>query len=141
VSAEHTGRVRGIGGIFFKVGDPAATRAWYRAHLGFNTDEYGTNFEWRLADDPNRKGYSQWSPFESATAYFGETGQSFMINYRVDDIESLVASLRGAGVTIVEEIAAYDYGKFVHIIDLDGQRVELWEPSDGYDGIAVATTK
>ena len=134
------GRVRGIGGIFFKVADPAATRDWYRTHLGLGTDEHGTNFEWRRADDPSKPGYSQWSPFAADTTYFGPPAQSFMINYRVDDLAGLVAELRRAGVTIVDEIAAYDYGKFVHILDGDGQQIELWEPDDEQYGLIVGAT-
>jgi catechol 2,3-dioxygenase-like lactoylglutathione lyase family enzyme len=123
-------KVRGIGGIFFKTPDPTATRDWYRTHLGLNTDAYGTTFEWRQADDSSKPGFSQWSPFSSDTTYFGPPDQAFMINYRVDDLEALVAELRAAGVTVVDEIAVYDYGKFVHVLDLHGQQLELWEPND-----------
>ena len=121
------GKVKGIGGVFFKVKDTAATRDWYKEHLGLNTDDYGTNFEWRQADEGTEKGFTQWSPFKSDSDYFDE---SFMINYRVDDLEGMVAELREKGVTIVDDIETYDYGKFVHILDGNGMKVELWEPND-----------
>jgi catechol 2,3-dioxygenase-like lactoylglutathione lyase family enzyme len=136
------GRIRGVGGIFFKTKNPAATRDWYRQHLGLNSDEYGTTFEWRHSDDPATLGYSQWSPFAADTTYFGPPNQEFMINYRVEHLDALVAELRAAGVTIVDEIATYEYGKFVHVLDLDGQQIELWEPNDEhYKTIVTAVTK
>ena len=125
--------VNGIGGIFFKVKDPAKTRDWYREHLGLNTDEYGSNFEWRQADEGVKKGFTQWSPFKDSSRYFD---QEFMVNYRVTDLDGLLADLRARGVTIVDEVVTEDYGKFVHITDGDGNKVELWEPFDEvYDGI------
>lgn len=120
-------RVTGIGGCFFRVADPEKTRDWYQQHLGFNTDEFGTNFEWRQSSEPEKKGFSQWSPFKAATDYFDG---SFMMNYRVDDLEALVTELKEKGVEIIDEIQSEDYGKFVHIRDGDGQMVELWEPVD-----------
>ena len=124
------GRVRGIGGVFFRAPQPAATRDWYQKHLGLRTDEYGTNFAWRQADDPGRPGYTQWSPFAADTSYFGAGGQQFMINYRVDDLAALLERLREAGVEIVGDVQEEPYGRFVHIVDGDGRRVELWEPVD-----------
>lgn len=128
------GRVVGIGGIFFKSADTGKTRDWYRRHLGLNTDEYGTNFEWRQADDGpgdgKRKGFTQWSPFTADTEYFAPSDQDFMINYRVVNLDALVEQLRGAGVPIVGEVEVYEYGKFAHIMDVDGRKVELWEPND-----------
>ena len=124
-------RVTGIGGVFFKVKDPAMTRDWYKQHLGFNTDEYGSNFEWRQADEGVKKGFTQWSPFKESSSYFD---QDFMINYRVSNLDGLLDDLRTKGVEIVDEVQQEDYGKFVHIIDGDGNKVELWEPNDeSYD--------
>ena len=120
-------RVTGIGGVFFKVKDTEKTRQWYRDHLGFNIDQYGTNFEWRQADEGTLKGFTQWSPFKEDSDYFE---QEFMINYRVTDLDGLIEELREKGVTIVDEIESQDFGKFVHIIDGDGSKVELWEPND-----------
>ena len=120
-------RVTGIGGVFFKVKDTEKTRQWYRDHLGFNIDQYGTNFEWRQADEGTLKGFTQWSPFKEDSDYFE---QEFMINYRVTDLDGLIKELREKGVNIVDEIESQDFGKFVHIIDGDGSKVELWEPND-----------
>ncbi|MBK8348723.1 MAG: VOC family protein [Saprospiraceae bacterium] len=123
-------KVTGIGGIFFKTNDPKATKEWYAHHLGFNTDEWGASFTFRKTEDPSQKVYVQWSPFKSDTDYFEPSSKEFMINYRVDDIENLVKTLRDEGVTICDEIESYDYGKFVHIMDADGNKIELWEPVD-----------
>ncbi|WP_311136501.1 VOC family protein [Hymenobacter cellulosilyticus] len=70
----------------------------------------------------------QWSPFQTGSEYFAPSRKEFMINYRVQHIEALVAKLQANGVTILDDIANSDYGKFVHILDADGNKVELWEP-------------
>ncbi len=120
-------RVTGIGGIFFRCKDSDAQRNWYQSHLGLNTDEYGTTFEWRQSENPEIKGFSQWSPFKQDTDYFeGE----FMINYRVDNLDEMLAELKAKGVELVGEVMVESYGKFAHIRDPEGHRVELWEPND-----------
>lgn len=135
-------RVTGIGGIFFKCKDPSKIKEWYKTHLGFDTDEYGTNFEWRLASDSTKKGYTQWSPFNDSTKYFEPSTKDFMINYRVEDLEALVEELKKEGVTILDKIEIYEYGKFVHIIDIEGNKIELWEPIDiVYDKFDGSSTK
>ena len=123
-------RVTGIGGIFFKCKDPAGVRAWYQTHLGLHTNQYGAVFEWRQGADTTRKGFTQWSPFKETTKYFAPSTKDFMINYRVEHLEALVAELKKNGVTITDTIATYDYGKFVHILDIEGNKLELWEPND-----------
>lgn len=123
-------RVTGIGGIFFKCNDPVATRNWYRDHLGLKTNDYGSLFEFRQGANPDKIGYLQWSTFKQDTEYFDPCKKEFMINYRVDDLEALVSRLRQEGVTIVDDIESYDYGKFVHILDNEGNKIELWEPVD-----------
>jgi predicted enzyme related to lactoylglutathione lyase len=123
-------KVTGVGGVFFKTRDPAATKAWYAKHLGFDTDEWGATFSFRKNENPEAKGYLQWSPFKADTDYFLPSQKEFMINYRVEDIEALVQLLKEEDVTICDEIATYDYGKFVHIMDSDGNKIELWEPID-----------
>ncbi|MEO7176320.1 MAG: VOC family protein [Saprospiraceae bacterium] len=123
-------RVNSIGGIFFKCKDPAKLKEWYKMHLGLNTDKYGAVFEWRQAEDSTKKGYSQWSPFKESTTYFAPSTKDFMINYRVADLEALVVELQKEGVTITDTIEGADYGKFVHIMDLEGNKIELWEPND-----------
>lgn len=123
-------KVTGIGGIFFKSPDTAAIKSWYQTHLGIKMDQYGAGFVARQYDSPEKSAYLQWSPFAQDTDYFSPSKKGFMINYRVADIESLVKELKAAGVTICDEITTYDYGKFVHILDPDGNKLELWEPVD-----------
>lgn len=123
-------KVTGIGGIFFKCKDPNAMNDWYKTHLGFDSSQYGTSFEWREAADPAKKGTTQWSTFAETTKYFAPSTKDFMINYRVENLEALVAQLKEEGVTIVDNIESFDYGKFVHIIDPEGNKIELWEPAE-----------
>jgi predicted enzyme related to lactoylglutathione lyase len=123
-------RVTAIGGIFFKCKNPEAQQQWYAQHLGIAMDKYGTSFEWRHSDNAERKGYSVWSPFPADTDYFGNTEQQYMINYRVENLEALVEELKKEGVTVTDQIEVYEYGKFVHILDGEGNKVELWEAND-----------
>src|ERR1700730_19353639 len=123
-------KVTGIGGIFFKCKDPKVINEWYKTHLGFDTTPYGTSFEWRESDDSNKKGLTQWNPFKESTKYFEPSTKDFMINYRVENLEALVEDLRKENVTIVDKIETYDYGKFVHILDIEGNKIQLWEPKD-----------
>jgi predicted enzyme related to lactoylglutathione lyase len=123
-------KVTGIGGIFFKCKDPKKMREWYKTNLGLNTNEYGAVFEWRQGADTTKKGFTQWSPFSEKTKYFEPSTKDFMINYRVENIEELIAQLQKSGVIITDTIEAYEYGKFVHIMDIEGNKIELWEPND-----------
>jgi predicted enzyme related to lactoylglutathione lyase len=123
-------KVTGIGGIFFKCQDPAKMRDWYNTHLGLNTNQYGAVFEWFQGADSTKKGFTQWSPFSEKTKYFEPSTKDFMINYRVGDLASLVEQLKKEGVTIADTIETYEYGKFVHILDPEGNKIELWEPND-----------
>lgn len=120
-------KVTGIGGIFFKCDDPKKMKEWYSQNLGLPVSEYGIMFKWRDADDPSKEGTTVWSPFKNDTKYFEPSKKDFMINYRVENIEELVEQLKTDGVTILDEIAVYDYGKFVHILDPEGNSIELWE--------------
>lgn len=122
-------KVTGIGGIFFKCKDPNAVNEWYKTHLGFDTTPYGTSFEW-LEKDTSNKGITQWNPFPESSTYFEPSDKNFMINYRVDDLDSLVEELKNQGVVIVDEIESYDYGKFVHILDIEGNKIQLWQPAE-----------
>lgn len=136
------GRVTGIGGIFFKCNNPEELRSWYRDHLGFNTDEYGTNFEWFQGADSTKKGSTQWSPFGASTGYFAPSEKEYMINYRVENLDELLEELKKAGVTILDNVESYDYGRFVHIMDPDGNKIELWEPVDEeYEKVKEGRTK
>ena len=135
-------KVTGIGGIFFKCNDPDKIKAWYKTHLGLDTDAYGTNFEWRQGEDSSKKGFTQWSPFSAGTKYFEPSQKEFMINYRVHNLEALVEQLKKEGVTIVDDIETFEYGKFVHILDVENNKIELWEPDDiEYDKIVEGRTK
>jgi predicted enzyme related to lactoylglutathione lyase len=124
------GRVTGIGGIFFKCNDPRKIKEWYKTHLGINTNQWGAKFEWRLESDSTKKGATAWSPFPEKTKYFEPSTKDFMIDYRVENIEALVEALKKDSVTVLDKIEASDYGKFVHILDIDGNKVELWEPNN-----------
>lgn len=124
----ETEKVTGIGGIFFKCKDPKKMKEWYRQHLGFNTDAYGATFEWYERKDSTRKAQTQWTPFSEKTTYFAPSTKDFMINYRVKNLEVLVAELKKENVTIVDSLETYDYGKFIHIMDPENNKIELWQP-------------
>ena len=123
-------RVTGIGGIFFKCKDPGKVREWYKTNLGLNTNQYGAVFEWYQGADSTKKGFSQWSPFKETTKYFEPSTKEFMINYRVENLAALIEELKKEGVTITDTLQTVDYGKFVHIMDMEGNKIELWEPND-----------
>ncbi len=123
-------KVTGIGGIFFKCKDPKAINEWYKTHLGFDTTPYGTTFEWLQKEDSKKTGQTQWNSFPEKTKFFEPSTKDFMINYRVDNLVELVEQLKKEGVTIVDKVETYDYGKFVHIMDPEGNKIQLWEPVD-----------
>lgn len=123
-------KVTGIGGIFFKAKNSNEVKAWYSENLGLAVDEYGSPFEFRNAHRPEEVNYLNWEAFPDSTSYFDPSQKEFMINYRVQNIEGLVKKLQDNGVTILDEIATYEYGKFIHIMDLEGNKIELWEPVD-----------
>ncbi len=135
-------KVTGIGGIFFKSKEPKKLTEWYNKNLGLATNEYGSMFEFRLADEPNKKGYLQWSVFNEDTKYMEPSEKGFMINYRVENLEELLEELKASGVEVVDKVETYEYGKFVHIMDPEGNKIELWEPIDsGFGEYADHTTK
>lgn len=123
-------KVTGIGGIFFFSDNPSESREWYAKNLGFDVNEWGSTFESRNTNKPDEINYLQWSPFKKGSDYFAPSKKEFMINYRVQNIEGLVANLKANGVTILDEIETFEYGKFVHIMDTEGNKIELWEPVD-----------
>lgn len=135
-------KVTGIGGIFFRSKDPKAVREWYRKNLGLAVNEFGSSFEFRNVHRPEEINYLQWSPFEKKTEYFNPSEKEFMINYRVQNIEGLVEKFKENAVTVVDKIETYEYGKFIHIMDLEGNKIELWEPVDSrFNQIGEETTK
>lgn len=135
-------KVTGIGGIFFKCKDPGKVNEWYKTNLGLATGQYGTTFAWYQGADSTKKGFTQWSTFKEKTHYFDPSTKDFMINYRVEDLDALVKELKQKGVTITDTMESYDYGKFIHILDVEGNKVELWQPNDEvYGRIPGAVTK
>lgn len=130
--SETKPKATGIGGIFFRAKNPKEMNAWYSENLGLAVDDHGSAFEFRNANNPDQINYLRWGPFEESTDYFEPSKKEFMINYRVQNIEGLVKKLRENGVSIVDDITAYDYGKFVHIMDPEGTKIELWEPIDSF---------
>lgn len=122
-------KVTGLGGVFFRSSDPAALAQWYGTHLGLEVDASfgGVRFD----EDAARPGFTLWSPFAEDTGYFGDSGQRFMINFRVDDLHALLAQLRQAGVWVDENIEDGEFGRFGWIRDPEGTRIELWQPPAG----------
>lgn len=129
-SSDGIPKATGIGGIFFFSDDPAKAKDWYSKNLGFETNQYGTTFESRNTQRPDEINYLQWSVFKTGDKYFDPSKKEFMINYRVQNIAGLVMKLKENGVTILDEIEEYEYGKFIHILDPEGNKIELWEPVD-----------
>ena len=120
-------KVIGIGGIFFKARNPATLREWYKMHLGFDTNGYGATFDWKECAESSKNGATQWSPFEDNTKYFEPSNKEFMINYIVEDLEKLVIELKKSDVIILDEIDDSEYGKFIHILDCEENKIELWQ--------------
>ena len=127
---DTTPKVTGIGGIFFVSDNPKETREWYKRNLGMEISEYGSsNFESRNIHNSEEINALVWNPFKKGDDYFSPSKKDFMINYRVQNIEELVKKLKANNVTVLDSIATYDYGKFVHIMDAEGTKIELWEPN------------
>lgn len=119
-------RVTGLGGFFFKSRDPKALAAWYAKHLGLQVSDFGgVMFE----EDEKRAGCTLWTPFKEDTDYFKPSTKDFMINFRVDDVDALIAQLRSEGVQVDAEVKDFEgYGRFGWCMDPEGNRVELWQP-------------
>ncbi|GAA4209129.1 VOC family protein [Pedobacter jeongneungensis] len=129
-SADNTTpMVTGIGGIFFFSDNPKETKDWYAKNLGVEINAWGSvSFDSRNINNPDEVESLQWSPFKKGDEYFSPSKKEFMINYRVQNLEALLEKLKENGVTILDEIATYDFGKFIHIMDAEGNKIELWEP-------------
>ena len=125
-------RVTGIGGIFFKAKDPAALSAWYRDNLGI-TPEWGhsKSFSWAEGATAERPGMTVWAIFESETSYFEPSRAPFMINYRVENLDRMLAQLRAAGARVDDKVQDSEYGRFGWVLDPEDNRIELWEPPAG----------
>ena len=122
-------KVTGIGGIFFKCKDAEKMKEWYNKHLGLNAGPYGASFEWYEDEDGKKKGLTQWNVNTEKAKMYEPSASNFMINYRVENLESLLEELKKEGVTICDALESYDYGKFVHILDAEGNKIQLWEPA------------
>ncbi|HEY3520165.1 MAG TPA: VOC family protein [Rhodanobacteraceae bacterium] len=120
-------KVIGFGGVFFKSRDPQALRTWYAQHLGIEVNDYGATF----AEDASRPGVTLWAPFAHDTEYFAPSSKDFMLNFRVDDLDGLLAKLRAAGVEVEASVHEDENGRFGWIMDPDGTRIELWQPPSG----------
>jgi predicted enzyme related to lactoylglutathione lyase len=122
-------KVTGIGGIFFYSDNPKEAKEWYTKNLGIEINDWGSSsFESRNINRPDEINSLQWKPFKKGDEYFSPSKKDFMINYQVQNIEGLVNKLKENGVTILDSIASYDFGKFIHIMDAEGNKIELWDP-------------
>lgn len=125
-------RVTGIGGIFFHAKDPVALRAWYNEHLGIDVKDWGgTAFVWADAEGDPTNGSTIWSIGAAESDHFAPSTSSFMINYRVADLDALLRALREEGCDVLEETADSEFGKFGWVVDPEGNKVELWQPPPG----------
>ncbi len=125
-------RVTGIGGIFIKAKDPVALRAWYKKHLGIDVQEWGgTAFRWADESGQATLGTTIWSVGGPEGDYFAPSTSSFMVNYRVADLHSLLSALREEGCNVLEKTDDSEYGKFGWVMDPEGNKVELWQPPQG----------
>src|SRR6187549_1115765 len=119
-SSDSTPRVTGIGGIFFYSDNPKEAKEWYTKNLGIEINDWGSSsFESRNINNPDEVNSLQWKPFKKGDEYFSPSKKDFMINYQVQNIEGLVTKLKENGVTILDTIATYDFGKFIHIMDAE----------------------
>ena len=122
-------KVTGIGGVFFRAEDPAALCKWYADNLGVEISDGGfSQFSW--LEKGGGEGSTHWSPFSRDSDYFGSEDQQHMVNYRVDDLDGLLAALALADISQIKPMEEYSYGRFAWVEDLDGNRIELWEPVD-----------
>jgi predicted enzyme related to lactoylglutathione lyase len=127
----HRGRALGVGGIFFRSKAPARLGEWYAKYLGLQVETWGTTqgSSFRPAGMPGNS-FTVWSAFAADTEYFGQSGQTYMINLIVDDLNAALENVKGGGAEVLEEREEHDFGKFGWFVDPDGNRVELWEPPE-----------
>lgn len=125
-------RVTGIGGIFFSAKDPVALRTWYKQHLGVDVQEWGgAAFQWADAEGNAKKGTTAWCIGPDDGKHFAPSKSTFMVNYRVEDLDALLQALRDEGCNVLEKADDSEYGKFGWVIDPEGNKVELWQPPAG----------
>jgi len=120
-------RVHGIGGVFFKADDPDALAAWYAKHLQVGGQGWGGHiFPWRR-DDTGASACTVWSPFKASTEYFAPSEKSYMVNFRVDDLDGTLTALRAEGCRVLDRYEHTEQGKFGYVLDPEGGLIELWE--------------
>jgi catechol 2,3-dioxygenase-like lactoylglutathione lyase family enzyme len=129
VKMEQRGRILGIGGVFFKSANRDQMREWYSKHLGLDDKGQGVMLPWREHDDPQKEHVTVWTVFPASTDYFNPSHAPFMVNYIVDDLDALLDRLKQEGVKIDAQRMNESYGRFAWIYDLDGNKIELWQPS------------
>ena len=122
------GRILGIGGVFFKSANSDQAREWYAKHLGIADKGGGAMLPWREHDDPKKEHVTVWTVFPATTDYFSPGQAPFMINYIVDDMDALLVRLKEEGVQIDAKRMDEPYGRFAWIYDVDGNKIELWQP-------------
>jgi len=129
MAKKSTKRVTGLGGLFFKAKDPKGLGEWYRDRLGLTVEDWGgCVFPWRDDKDPKKKGQTVWSPFDAKTDYFKPSRKAFMMNFRVDDLERVLAELADEGVKVSDAREDSEFGKFGWAMDPEGNKIELWQP-------------
>jgi catechol 2,3-dioxygenase-like lactoylglutathione lyase family enzyme len=126
-SEQQRGRILGIGGVFFKSANRDQMREWYSKHLGITDKGGGATLPWRDHDNPQKERVTVWTIFPNSTNYF-DPKQPFMVNYIVDDMDALLDRLKQEGVKIDPKRMDESYGRFAWIYDLDGNKIELWQP-------------
>ncbi len=125
-------RVTGIGGIFFQAKDPVALRAWYKEHLGIDVQSWGgTSFTWTDAEGNPTAGTTVWSIGAADGKYYAPSKATFMINYRVEDLDAVLQALRDEGCDVLDKADDSEFGKFGWVMDPEGNKVELWQPPAG----------
>jgi catechol 2,3-dioxygenase-like lactoylglutathione lyase family enzyme len=124
-------RVTGIGGIFFKARDADALRAWYRAHLGLEIQDWGGVTFRTPGPGGESEALTVWTIFPSTSTYFTPSSAPFMINYRVTDLAAVLAALQAEGCAVDDRVEESEFGRFGWVQDPEGNRVELWEPPAG----------
>ncbi len=122
------GKAIGLGGVFLKFKDPAKMNSWYSEVLGLTTNDYGVLFSFN--SENSKTALLQLGTFPSDSDYFGRNEQQVMLNFRVDNLDLMLIRLKSLNVEILDEMETYEYGKFIHISDPEGNRIELWEPID-----------
>lgn len=124
-----TARVTGIGGVFLEARDPGALGSWYREHLGVPIEEGETFAVFRWGGEAT--GSTVWALFPDDTDYFGSSESGAMVNFRVEDLDRVLAELREEGVEVLDHVEEHELGRFGWVVDPEGNRVELWQPAAG----------